>query len=143
MAWVREQAVAAMGHLGLSGEARVRLVDDAAMAEAHERHCGVAGTTDVITFDLAEGASARGGELDVDLLVCVEEAARQASARGIEARREVLLYVLHGVLHCLGFDDHDEAASAAMHAKEDEVLAAIGVGATFAPTEHPGADLSR
>jgi len=49
-----------------------------------------------------------------------------------------LLYVVHGVLHCLGHDDHDEAGYASMHALEDRVLYAIGVGATFAePTDTP------
>jgi len=141
--WVAARGSEAVAHLGAVGEVRVLLVDDAAMADAHERHCGVAGTTDVITFDLAEGAGASGAPLDVDLVVCVDEARRQASARGIPARREVLLYVVHGVLHCLGYDDHDEAASAAMHAREDEVLAAIGVGATYGVREHQGADLTR
>jgi len=141
--WIAARGAEAAHHLGARGEVRVLLVDDAAMAEAHQRHCGVGGTTDVITFDLAEGAAAGGAPLDVDLLVCLDEAERQAARRGIEVRREVLLYVVHGVLHCLGFDDHDEAASAEMHAKEDEVLAAIGVGATYGAREHLGADLTR
>ena len=38
---------------------------------------------------------------------------------------------LHGVLHCTGFDDRDAAGAAAMHAEEDRILGAIGVGATF------------
>lgn len=129
--WLSARALAAMERLGVAGEARVRLVGDAEMAAAHERHCGVAGTTDVITFDLADGMSARGEPLDVDLLVCVDEARRQAASRGHSMERELLLYVVHGVLHCLGHDDHDEAAAAAMHAREDEVLEAIGVGVTY------------
>lgn len=133
--WVRERGVAALERLGAGGEVRVRLVADAEMAAAHERHCGVAGTTDVITFDLTSGASARGGELDVDLLVCVDEAERQSVARGHGLRAEVLLYIVHGVLHCLGHDDHEEDDAAAMHAREDEVLRAIGVGATYAARE--------
>ena len=128
----------AMERLGATGEVRVRLVEDTEMAAAHERHCGVPGTTDVITFDLTEGGSALGEALDVDLLVCADEAERQARVRGHEVRGEVLLYIVHGMLHCLGHDDHDEADANAMHAREDEVLAAIGVGATYAPS--PGAD---
>lgn len=134
-AWVTASADAAMERLGASGEVRARLVEDAEMAVAHERHCGVPGTTDVITFDLTEGESAGGAALDVDLLVCIDEAERQARTRGHGLGREVLLYIVHGMLHCLGHDDHDEADAAAMHAREDEVLTAIGVGATFASGE--------
>lgn len=110
----------------------VRLVGDVEMSAAHERYKGLAGTTDVLTFDLSDGEG-----LDADLLVCVDEARRQARARGHEEERELLLYVIHGVLHCLGHDDGDEVAAARMHAEEDRVLTAIGVGVTFAREASP------
>lgn len=110
------------------------------MAAAHEQYSGIAGTTDVLTFDLAEGGSARGAALDVDILVCVDEARRQGTDRGHEVERELLLYILHGVLHCLGHDDHDDDAFERMHAEEDRILTAIGVGPTFAERAgRPGA----
>ncbi|MBL8759163.1 MAG: rRNA maturation RNase YbeY [Phycisphaerae bacterium] len=121
----RREGVAALDG---SGEVRVRVVGDAEMAAAHERHSGVPGTTDVLTFDLRERPD---GPLDVDVMVCADEAARQAASRGHAVEREVLLYAVHAVLHCLGEDDRDEASAARMHAREDEVLRAIGVGATF------------
>lgn len=130
---LREQARAAAGVLGCGGEVRVRVVNDAEMAAAHVRYSGIEGTTDVLTFDLAEGASAEGAPLDVDILICVDEAARRGTEMGHATERELLLYIVHGVLHCLGHDDHDEVEYARMHALEDEVLAAIGVGATFDP----------
>lgn len=119
--------------LGVTGEVRVRVVGDGEMALAHFTHCGVPGTTDVITMDLRdpEGAAATDREIDADLLVCIDEAARQAEERGHTITHELTLYILHGVLHCLGFDDHDDDAYAAMHAQEDRVLTAIGLGAVF------------
>jgi probable rRNA maturation factor len=124
-------AVAAACPVG--GEVRVRLIDDRAMTEAHARHLGNPSVTDVITFDLAGGTARDGAPLDVDLLVCLDEANRHAAALGHPFEREVALYVLHGVLHCLGFDDNDDGASARMHAREDEILVAIGLGAVYAP----------
>lgn len=135
--WVADRAGEAIAALGAAGEVRVRVVTDTEMAAAHERYSGVAGTTDVLTFDLgdppAQGAAGGLRVLDTDLLVCVDEARRQAAAHGHAVERELLLYILHGVLHCLGYDDHTEEGSAEMHRKEDEVLTAIGVGATYAP----------
>ena len=125
---LRHAARDALAHLGCTGEVRVRVVDDGAMADAHQRWSGVPGTTDVLTFDLGT----EGARLDVDLLVCLDEATRQAGARAHEPWRELLLYVVHGVLHCLGHDDHDETAAAEMHRLEDETLEAIGVGRTYA-----------
>jgi probable rRNA maturation factor len=99
------------------------------MAVAHERYSGIPGTTDVLTFDLRDEAA---GPLDTDILICLDEAIRCGAERGHAANRELLLYVVHGILHCLGHDDHDDAGYARMHAREDEVLEAIGVGRTFA-----------
>ncbi len=132
-AWLVERAHRVGGHLDLDGELRVRVVGDAEMARAHEKHLGDPGTTDVMTFDLADGSAARGAPVDADLLVCVDEATRQANELGYPVERELLLYIVHGLLHCLGHDDHDEAAYRRMHDLEDEILEAIGVGATFMP----------
>ena len=128
MRWLLDSSEQAGRELGAGGEVRVRIVADAEMAAAHERYSKVSGTTDVLTFDLAEGP----GVLDLDILVCLDEAERQGASRRHEPRRELLLYIVHGMLHGLGYDDHEEADYARMHEAEDRVLAAIGVGATFA-----------
>lgn len=125
--WLRAKAGEAVAQLGASGEVRVRVVVDEEMADLHERYAGTTGTTDVLTFDLGDGH----GSLDVDIVVCVDEAEREAAARGHGRDRELLLYVLHGVLHAMGHDDHDDDGYAAMHEKEDLVLKAIGVGSVF------------
>lgn len=140
LAWLHRCAVAALAELaartGATGEVRALIVDDARMARVHEERCGVAGTTDVVTFDLAPDNDAL---LDADLYICADEAARRGAELGHPAERELLLYILHGALHCVGHDDLDEAAHARMHALEDEILSAIGVGATFAPGRAAGA----
>lgn len=135
-AWLRGQAARAIAEAAppagdAAHDVRLTIVGDDRMAALHERHASVAGTTDVLTFDLRNGSAAGGGALDVDVVACFDEAARQAGARGIPVERELLLYLVHGVLHCLGHDDHTEDGFAAMHAREDEILSAIGVGATF------------
>jgi probable rRNA maturation factor len=135
-AWLEEHVARAIALLGVSGEVRLKIVGDAEMAEAHETYAGVPGTTDVLTFDLIDGESVRTGVLDADIMLCLDESQRQAAKRGHDARRELLLYAIHGILHCLGHDDHDAEAYATMHEQEDRLLAALGVGATFARDEH-------
>lgn len=131
VAWLAAMSRAALVHLGLAGEVRVRLVDDSEMSRAHQVYCGVPGTTDVITFSLSDDEAV----LDADLFVCVDEAHRQSERRGIRLERELLLYIVHGVVHCMGHDDHDERDAARMHEIEDGVLTALGVGATYAAGE--------
>lgn len=133
----------AVREAGAAGEVRARIVRDPEMSAAHERYSGIPGTTDVLTFDMRDEApdpeEPSAGVLDVDLWLCIDEAQRQARARGIAVERELLLYALHGVLHCLGHDDHDDGAYERMHAEEDRILAAIGVGATFGLSGTDGA----
>lgn len=121
--------------LGVAGELRARLVDDAEMARVHGAYCGAEGTTDVITFDLTGGRSARGEAIDADLLICMDEASRRSEQSGVPIAHELVLYLLHGLLHCLGENDRDEASFARMHAREDAVLEAIGLGRVFGAGE--------
>lgn len=130
--WLEARLHDAARHIAKSTGRRVhsvgvRIVGDQAMTALHRTHSGIDGTTDVLTFDLSEGASA----IDADLVICADEAARQARERGHSIDQELLLYMIHGVLHCAGFDDHDPTDAAAMHAEEDRILRAIGVGETF------------
>ena len=120
--WRQLCAMAAPGLARLT----IRLVEDAEMSRLHARHMNDPTTTDVLTF-------VDGNEADV--AVCVDEARRRSDELGHELRRELLLYGLHGLLHATGFDDRTSEDFARMHAEEDRLLAAIGVGATFAPKE--------
>jgi probable rRNA maturation factor len=136
LAWLGDHISRSCRELRAVGSLRVRIIGDAEMADAHLEFSGVAGTTDVLTFDLGCEAldperPLAGVVLDTDVLVCWDEAGRQAAARGHEPRRELLLYVVHGVLHCMGHDDHDAEGYARMHAEEDRVLGSIGVGPIF------------
>ena len=117
------------------GQVTVAVVDDDRMAELHEQYRQTPGPTDVLTFDLHEGET--DGRLEGDIVVCLDEAARQAGRRGHSVRDECLLYAVHGLLHLLGYDDHDRDEADAMHAREDELLAAVGVGPVYHRGERP------
>ena len=121
-----------------SGELSLLVVDDGEMSAMHRAHTGVAGTTDVLTFDLRDQRhQASKTHVEGDLLLCRDEAARQAADRGHSAREELLLYALHGLLHLLGYDDHTPASSASMHAREDELLRLAGLPPLFAAGATP------
>jgi probable rRNA maturation factor len=126
--WLVEHAASALRLLGAEGELRLQLVDDARMQAAHLEWMDDPTTTDVLTFDMREMPE---GPLDTDLIVCVDEARRQALAHGHELKEELLLYIVHGALHCLGHDDATPEEAHRMHAEEDRLLAAIGIGAVF------------
>lgn len=115
--------------LGIDGGSlTVAVVSDERMSQLHEAHAGVAGTTDVLTFDLRDRPDA---PVEGDLAVCLDEARRQAARRGHDVRLEVLLYAVHGLLHLIGYDDHAPRDAAAMHRVEDDVLTQAGYGPVF------------
>lgn len=104
------------------------IVDDARMIQLHERYRQVADTTDVLTFNMRDGSDR---VIEGDVVVCLDQAARQASKRGHTLRQEVLLYALHGLLHLLGYDDGDPADAVVMHRREDDLLIAAGFGPVY------------
>ena len=107
----------------------VAVVGDAEMAQLHEQFLNLPGPTDVLTFELDHDQTGRVTEGEI--VVCLPEAQRQAATRSHDAGVELLLYVIHGLLHLVGYDDHDPADYAAMHAKEDQILQSLGFGTIF------------
>jgi probable rRNA maturation factor len=116
-------------------ELSIALVNDARMSELHAQFMGIAGPTDVLTFELEHDAA--GNVTAGEVVVCVPEAARQAKARGIELRMELLLYALHGMLHLCGFDDRTAGGFRTMHRREDDILTQLGFGPVFAAAPVP------
>lgn len=109
------------------GQLSIGIVGAKRMATMHLRYSGVSGPTDVLTFDL--GTSPKDRHLDGTIVVCAAVAEREAGKRGRAA--ELTLYVTHGILHLAGYDDHDERDFRRMHAREDELLTQLGLGAVF------------
>lgn len=109
-------------------EVAIALLDDAEMDRLHREHCGVAGTTDVLSYPDLDGHP-RGG-LVGDLAIGVEVAQREAAARGRRIEEEILLYAAHGLLHLAGERDDTPSAAASMRDAQDRIMIAIGLPPT-------------
>ncbi|MBI5415774.1 MAG: rRNA maturation RNase YbeY, partial [Candidatus Omnitrophica bacterium] len=75
-------------------------------------------------FDLSDDK--RPGRVNGDIAICVDAAVRNAKSCDTSLAQELVLYVAHGILHLLGFDDHAPADIRAMRAKEQEILEYLG-----------------
>ncbi len=80
----------------------VRFVGDRAMRLANRRFRGKDKATDVLSFP-GDAAGEGKGYLG-DILISVPTARRQAEAAGHDVDRELKVLLLHGILHCLGYD---------------------------------------
>lgn len=80
-------------------------VSDRVMRELNKRWRGKRGTTDVLSFPAgqAEFEKVEGVTLG-DVVISVEQAARQAGEHGLSFENEVEQLILHGVLHLCGYD---------------------------------------
>lgn len=127
--WLDAQTQRVMGLAGIDhGELNIAVVGDDEMRRLHAQHLGVPETTDVLTFDMREDP---GDPVCGDVVICLDEARRQAATRGHDARLEALLYSVHALLHLLGFDDKSEEAAHRMHLEEDALLGLAGFRPVF------------
>lgn len=115
-----------------AGMLSVAVVGARAMATLHQQYAGIAGPTDVLTFDL--GSDHAANRIDAEIVVCTDVAQRNAAKRSATlatARAELALYVVHGVLHLAGYTDKTDPGYTQMHAREDALLAQLGLGPVF------------
>ncbi len=104
------------------GEVDIALVSAKDMAEMNRRYLSHAGATDVLSFDMSDNRS-RG--ISAQIVVCTDVAVQQARLRGLPRQKELMLYVVHGLLHLMGYEDQTPRGAAKMHAREEEILDAF------------------
>jgi probable rRNA maturation factor len=108
------------------GDLSLVLVDDREIARLHAAHSGDPSPTDVLAFPLAGPTAPGSGAPSGEVVLSVETALREARARGLRPRGEVLLYAVHGVLHLVGEDDHDPVRARRMDRRTLALLRALG-----------------
>lgn len=108
----RRQAVVSVTFLGRD-----------AMRRLNREHKGHDQPTDVLTFALSDPT---GGILG-DIYICPWVAQREARARGIPLRQELIRLIVHGTLHAVG-RDHPEGAArtrSAMWRRQERYVEAL------------------
>ena len=83
----------------------VAFVSDRAMRELNRLWRHKRGTTDVLSFpaEQDEFEKMEGSRLG-DVVISVEQAARQAKENGLTLDQEIAQLILHGLLHLCGYD---------------------------------------
>lgn len=92
----------------------IAVVGDKAIRQLNRRYLQHDYATDVISFLLESGNNWLSGEI----IVSADTAAAQASEYDSSPQDELLLYVIHGTLHLLGFDDTTPSARQKMQARQ-------------------------
>ena len=139
---IAESAFPQLGKGQRTVELGVRLTNDEEVRALNAEWRGKDKPTNVLSFPMAEAdelddAGDDGGVDGPELMlgdivlahgVCASEAANKAIS--ITAHASHLL--VHGTLHLLGYDHHDDAAAADMEAREIRALARLGIPDPYA-----------
>jgi len=127
----------------------VAIVDDAEMKRLNKQFLRHNATTDCLSFNLSDDQTplpklkvhqqkvkstlepGRSSPKIFELVVNGEMAVKEANLRGHCGEAELALYITHGLLHNLGFDDSTKAQAKKMHDTEDEILQQFGYGLVY------------
>jgi probable rRNA maturation factor len=91
----------------------ITIVSDTDIGLVHGEFMNDPTPTDVITFHHGE------------ILVSADTALRQGAEHGNDLDRELALYMIHGLLHLAGWDDHDPREAAMMAERQGSILAKV------------------
>lgn len=98
-------------------------MDDRKIRTVNRRYLKHDYATDVLTFDLC--TKKKRGVVEGEIVISAQTAKRNAAEYGTNVKNEIVLYMTHGVLHLLGYDDHSPSGIKKMRAKEKQLLSLV------------------
>jgi probable rRNA maturation factor len=106
-------------------ELTVVLTDDEELHRLNQQFLEIDAPTDVLSFpaDFIDPDSHH--PYLGDILISVERARQQSGLQGHSARQELLLLIVHGILHLLGHDHAEEAEKERMWALQEQILSQL------------------
>lgn len=100
-----------------SGELSVCFVTDARIRRLNKKFLGVNDATDVLAFDMFNR-----GVLFADIVISTDTLLRNSLIYKTKVALEMRLYIVHGLLHLLGYGDSSAAGKKMMRDKEEKYV---------------------
>ena len=88
-------------------------LSDRAIRPFNKRYKGADRATDVLSFDLGSCG---------EVLISSDMALRNSRAFNMTLEKELVLYVIHGILHLFGYNDEKPMERSRMFRKQDSIL---------------------
>lgn len=105
-----------------SAELGIMFVGDQRMRGLNRRYRGKDRTTDVLAFAMREAPNSSAGLLG-DVVIAVPTAVRQAKQGQRSLEEELIVLLIHGILHLCGYDhERSEKEARRMHRRERMIL---------------------
>ena len=131
---VRKKAAKILSALALSDrELSLTLINDRAMAHLNRETFGRRGPTNVIAFPLDDAPSPNGPPaLLGEVVISLQTTRRQAQEFGWPWQELLDFFLIHGILHLLGYDHEEPVAAARMDARAWELMSRLYPGRSWA-----------
>ncbi len=106
-----------------NAELSIYIVDDCEIKYLNYRYRGVDRPTDVLAFSMTEGEELKGAEgILGDVVISAQTALRQARGNLKKTIDEINLYLVHGILHLIGYDDDSAKSRKKMEDMQNNIL---------------------
>ena len=117
------------------------LVDEEEIRRLNRETRSINKITDVLSYpslDEIKGEALSGEDFPFDIdeegnlvigsiAICCQRAKEQAEEYGHSYERELHYLIVHGIMHCLGYDHIEEEDKAEMREKEEYILGKLGI----------------
>ena len=116
---LQKDILAACRLLKLSGTISFLFCDNKQIRSLNKKYFKKLSNTDVISFPLKDDANT---DYWGEVVVSVEQAVNVAGNYGNSWQKELMLYVIHGILHLIGYTDTKAKERDKMKKKENQIL---------------------
>jgi probable rRNA maturation factor len=117
-------------------EVTVRIVDEVESEQLNQQYRHKQGPTNVLSFpfqaDLPMEIPLRG-----DIVICAPVVAREAVEQHKDTASHWAHMLIHGSLHLLGYDHHDDAEAEEMEQQEIQIMQQLGFSNPYEVTTQP------
>jgi probable rRNA maturation factor len=96
-------------------DVEISIVSDEVIAQVHQDFMGIPGATDVITFEHGE------------IVISAETARAYAACYENSFEKELMLYIIHGLLHLAGHEDADPKEREVMEVIQIQILEQVWI----------------
>lgn len=125
-----DEALAKEGVYGDRGQVSLTIVSPEEIQQLNREYRQVNRVTDVLSFPQyvsPDEIPADSMYLLGDVVICMEQAVKQAEAYGHSIQRELVYLFVHSIFHLFGYDHMEEEEKQAMREAEEAVMKQIGL----------------
>lgn len=114
---------------GIKNDIEINLLftDDKGIKKLNQKFLGRNEPTDVISFGVKKGRPVKKDLRGFigEVAISVETAECNAKRFNTTKEREIFLYIIHGILHLLGYEDKGKKEKKAIWDRQDKILEAV------------------